>query len=496
MTYDYDLLVIGTGPAGEKGAAQAAYFGKRVAIIEKEPSPGGAAVHTGTIPSKTLRETALFLSGHRQAELYGLQVKLDRSLAVPKLMSRKDTVVNHEVDRILWNLDRHHVEYLKGTAKVSDPHTVILQTDAVDRPITAEFILIATGSVPFQPPHIPFEDPDIDDSDSILHVDRLPESMAVIGAGVIGCEYASMFAALGVKVTLIEPRGELLSFLDADMSEALRVAMLGAGIDVRLNTGAGEVKRAGGNISVQLTYASAEHIGRGPAFKLPPEEKAGENKGEIHVDKVLFAAGRSGATEKLGLEDAGVKLGKRGYIEVDKNYRTNVPSIYAAGDVVGFPALASVSMEQGRVAMCHAFGFGYKAQVSDVLPYGIYTIPEVSCVGLSEEDAKAKGIDVVVGRGLYKHNARGRIIGDTDGVIKLVFEKASRKLIGAHVLGDRATELVHTGQMCLLLGGSVDTLIQMVFNYPTLSECYKYAAYDALGRWEKAERVTEEADGS
>ncbi|APR80045.1 Soluble pyridine nucleotide transhydrogenase [Minicystis rosea] len=296
-------------------------------------------------------------------------------------------------------------------------------------------------------------------------------------------------------MTLIEPRNELLSFLDADMSEALRVALIQHGIDVRLQTGAGRVERAGSYISVELTYASPEHIGRGPAFKMA-EDKAGASRGEIAVEKVLFAAGRSGATQGLGLEEAGVKLGKRAYIEVDADYRTSVPTIFAAGDVIGFPALASTSMEQARVAVCNAFGFTYKRQVSALLPYGIYTIPEISCVGLSEEDAVARGTNVVVGKALYKHNARGNIIGDSDGMVKLVFCKDTRKLLGAHCIGDRATELVHIGQSIIMLGGTVDTLIDMVFNYPTLSECYKYAAYDALGRLAKPSHQTEEADGS
>jgi len=492
VPHDYDLLVIGSGPAGEKGAAQAAYFGKRVALVERKSAPGGAAVHTGTLPSKTLRETALFLSGHRQAALYGINVSLDKERAVPRLMSSKDHVIGAEVDRILWNLERHRVDTLHGDARIVDAHTV--EIDRV-RKVTAEFILVATGSTPFHPPDIPFDDPDVDDSDSILRMDRLPGSLAVIGAGVIGCEYASMFAALGCKVTLIEPRNELLSFLDADMSEALRVALIGSGIDVRLETGAGKVQRAGDYLVVQLTYASPEHIGRGPAFKMP-EGKAGSPRGEIAVEKLLFAAGRSGATSGLGLEEVGVKMGKRAYVEVDKDYRTSVPSIYAAGDVIGFPALASTSMEQARVAVCHAFGFTYKRQVSELLPYGIYTIPEVSCVGLSEEDARARGKDVVVGKALYKHNARGLIIGDRDGMVKLVFERGTRKLLGAHCIGDRATELVHLGQSLVMLGGTVETLIEMVFNYPTLSECYKYAAYDALGRWAHPGHQTEEADGS
>lgn len=470
MAHDYDLLVIGSGPAGEKGAAQAAYFGKRVLVIEKELSPGGAAVNTGTLPSKTLRETALFLSGYRQRELYGVNVSVDKKLAVPKLLSRKDTVRRQEVDRIEWNLARHEVDYLRARAKIVDPHTVEAQEATGARRITGEFILVATGSVPYRPSDIPFDDHDIDDSDSILDIDRMPDSLLVMGGGVIGCEYASVFAALGVKVTLVEPRDELLSFLDADISEALRLALLRLRVDIHLKTSVISVKRVGQRIISHLTPSRA------------PGEGSREGR-EIATDKFLFAAGRSGCTAGLGLEEVGVKLGKRGSIEVDVDYRTSVPSIYAAGDVIGFPALASTSMEQARVAVCHAFEFAYKRQVSELLPYGIYTIPEVSCVGLSEEDARGKGMSVIVGRALYKYNARGKIIGDDTGLIKLVFDRLTRKLVGTHCMGDRAAELVHIGQAIVLLGGTVDTLIQMVFNYPTLSECYKYAAYDALGKW-------------
>ncbi len=461
MAHDYDLIVIGSGPAGEKGAAQAAYFGKKVLVVEKNEAPGGAAVHTGTLPSKTLRETALFLSGHRQRELYGIAVAVDPTLAVPKLLSRKDTVRKQEVERIHWNLDRHKVDYARGRARVRDAHTVVIHgEDGSERVATTAIILIATGSVPHLPSHIPFEHPDVHDSDSILEIDRLPASLVVIGGGVIGCEYASMFAALGVSVTLIEPRGELLGFLDAELSEALRVGMIAIGVDVRLGETAAAVTSSEKGIETALGSGSV-----------------------LRSEMLLFAAGRSGATKGLGLEDVGVSVNARGNIVVDADHRTAVPSIYAAGDVVGFPALASTSMEQARVAICHAFSFSYKRQVSELLPYGIYTIPEVSAVGFSEEDAVSRGIDVVVGRNPYVENARAKIIGDAGGLLKLVFERGSRKLIGAHVIGDRATELVHIGQAVILLGGTVESLIEMVFNYPTLAECYKYAAYDALGRF-------------
>ena len=458
MAYDYDLIVLGAGPAGEKGAVQAAYFGKRVAIVEREAEPGGAAVHTGTLPSKTLRETALFLSGYRQRELYGLSVEVKSDLAVPKLLSRKDAVRDLEVSRIKWNLERHGVATIPGAARLVDAHTVEVEGAAGTQRLTSEVILVATGSTPFQPPNIPFDDPDVDDSDTILQLDRLPRSMVVLGGGVIGCEYTTMFAALRVDVTLVEGRPRLLPFLDHEMGERLRGAMQGLGVDIKLDTTATSVRREEGKgIVVELSSGEA-----------------------VTCDRLLVASGRSGRTRGLGLEAAGVELDKRGYVKVDGNYRTAQPSVYAAGDVNGFPALASTSMEQARVAVCHAFGFGYKRAVSGMIPYGVYTIPEVSCVGLSEEEAAEKHEEVVVGRAFYRDNARGKIVGDKDGVIKLVFDKASRKLVGCHCIGDRASELVHVGQATIALGGTVDTFIEMVFNYPTLAEMFKYAAYDAL----------------
>jgi NAD(P) transhydrogenase len=463
VTRDFDLVVIGGGPAGEKGAVQAAYFGKRVALVERASAPGGAAVHTGTLPSKTLRETALFLSGYRQRELYGLTVTVNEELAVPKLLSRKDTVRELEVGRIRWNLDRHKVEQLQGVARVVGPHEVEIvgANGEVTRRLTSEIILVATGSVPYQPSNIPFDDEGVDDSDTILLLDRLPKTMVVVGGGVIGCEYASMFAAMHVKVTLLEGRGRLLPFLDAEMGERLRASLesLGHGVEIRLGASVETVVREGDQIVVTL-----------------------KDGARIACDKLLVASGRQGNTAGMGLEAAGVEVDKRGYAKVDENFRTAVPSIYAAGDVIGFPALASTSMDQARVAVCHAFGFGYKQQVSHLLPYGVYTIPEVSCVGFSEEQAKENGIDYAVGRALYKDNARGKIVGDKDGVIKLLFDKTTRKLVGCHCIGDRASELVHIGQTSIALGGTVDTFIDMVFNYPTLAETYKYAAYDALAK--------------
>jgi NAD(P) transhydrogenase len=460
VAYDFDLIVLGAGPAGEKGAVQAAYFGKRVAIVEREAEPGGAAVHTGTLPSKTLRETALFLSGYRQRELYGLTVNVNTELAVPRLLSRKNAVRELEVARIQWNLERHDVRQVRGVGRFIDAHTVEVRAlGAAPLRMTAEFFLVATGSKPFQPANIPFDDEDVDDSDTILMIDRLPKSMIILGGGVIGCEYATMFAAMHVKVTVIDGRTRLLPFLDLEIGERLRGAMNTLGVELLMGRETRDVRRVGG---------------QGIVCRL-------DDGSEVAAEKLLFAAGRSGRTEDLDLSSVAVATDKRGNIHVDDDYRTTATTVYAAGDVIGFPALASTSMEQARVAVCHAFGFTYKRQVSHLLPYGIYTIPEVSCVGLSEEAAKEQNIDAVVGRAFYRDNARGKIIGDKEGVIKLLFDRATRRLIGCHCIGDRASELVHLGQAAIMLGGTIDTFIEMVFNYPTLSELFKYAAYDALG---------------
>ena len=458
MEYDYDLIVVGGGPAGEKVAGQAAYFGKRVLVIEREPEPGGAAVHTGTLPSKTLRETAIFLSGYRQRELYGVRVAVDAGLAVPRLLSRKNAVRELEVQRIHWNFQRHGVELARGVGSFVDAHTLEINAPGCGaRRVTAEYFLVATGSKPFQPSNIPFEDEDVDDSDTILHLDRLPKTLTVVGGGVIGCEYATMFAALHVAVTLVDGRPSLLPFLDAEMGQRLHGAMAGFEIGFKLGVNVVSVTRQEGQIVTALDDGTT-----------------------LSTDKLLYAAGRSGRTEDLGLAGIGVEVDKRGNLKVDDDYRTSCPSVYAAGDVIGFPALASTSMEQARVAVCHAFAFSYKRQVSHLLPYGIYTIPEVSCVGVSEEDATKRGTSFVVGRAFYRDNARGKIIGDKDGIVKLIFDQETRKLIGCHCLGDRASELVHIGQVMIALGGTVDTLIETVFNYPTLAELFKYAAYDAL----------------
>jgi NAD(P) transhydrogenase len=456
----YDLVVIGGGAAGEKGAARAAYFGKRVAVVERRKQPGGATVHTGTLPSKTLREAALFLSGYRQRELYGVSVEIAPQLEIAKLIERKNAVREQETDRMLANLERHGIELVHGSARLLDAGTVEVTDERGEkRRIATDVILIVTGSSPFRPPGIPFEDPDVHDSDDILEIDHVPTSLAVLGGGVIGCEYASMFAVLGTDVHLIERREPLLPFLDAEIVERMTAGMRDLGVTFRLGERAETVTRRG-----------AELVSAMPS---------GDT---IETEKVLVTAGRVGNTAELGLDGIGVTTDERGRVVVDHTFRTTVPGVYAAGDVIGAPALAAASMEQARVAVSQAFGLVRDTYVADHLPYGVYTIPEVSSVGLSEQDARARGMDVVVGRASFRDNARGAIIGDRDGMTKLVFDRGTRRLIGCHCVGERASELVHVGHAVMMLDGTVETFIEMAFNYPSLSETYKYAAYDALDR--------------
>jgi NAD(P) transhydrogenase len=459
MAEMYDLVVIGSGPAGEKGAAQAAYFGKRVAVVEAQDRLGGSCTNTGTLPSKTLRESALYLSGLRQRDIFGVALSVHSgTISVADFMVQKDVVLASERERIARNLDRHKIDLVHGIARFVDATTI----DVGGRRLGAERFLVATGSRPRRPPEIPFADPDVDDSDEILALPRIPDTLVVVGGGVIGCEYASIFAALGrTKVTLVEARDRLLGFVDEEIGDRLTEAFGRLGIDVILNDAIGVWgKRADGS-GVRVTLKSGRIL---------------------DVDRLLAAAGRIGNTEGLGLAEIGVALDERGLVKVNQHFQTTVPHVYAAGDVIGFPSLASTSMEQGRVAMCHAFSFGYKTQMAPVFPYGLYTIPEVSMIGETEAGARKRGMDVEVGRAFYKDNARGQIINDPDGMVKIVFERSTRRLVGVHCLGERATELVHTGQAVLAFGGTIDYFIESVFNYPTLGEIFKYAAYDGLGR--------------
>ncbi len=453
-----DLVVIGCGPAGEKGAAQAAYFGKRVAVIERAAAVGGSCINTGTVPSKTLRESALYFSGLKQRGLYGIDYSLKENLTVHDFMHHERAVVEMERSRILKNLELHKIQLLPGQASFEDAHTVIVSGPEGKRTLQTEVILIATGSKPHRPPEIAFDDVHTFDSDTFLHMERIPKSLAVIGGGVIGCEYASIFMALGVDVTLVDGRDQLLPFLDAEISNRLRDRFYSLGMHLWFDERPVKVEN---------------HANGARLFM-----KSGKT---LDVEAALFAAGRRAAVDKLRLENSGLALNERGYIPVNENYRTAVPHIYAVGDVIGFPALASTSMEQARVAVCHAFGLKYKQRVASLLPMGVYTIPEISAAGETEESCKEKGIEYCVGRAHYENNARGHITGDTAGMLKLIFSRTDRKLLGISMIGESATELIHIGMMVLDNGLTIDEFIEQVFNYPTLSETYKYAAYDGLG---------------
>jgi len=459
MTH-YDLIVIGSGPAGEKGAAQAAYFGKRVAIVEKTFQVGGAGINTGTVPSKTLRESALYFSGLGQRGLYGVDYTIKQDLTVRDFMYREQEVVKALREVVRQNIERHRIDLIQGAARFEDPHTIAVEPTDADfvRRIQGDVVLIATGSAPTQPKNIPFEDERVYDSDEILQMRHLPRTLVVVGAGVIGCEYTTIFAALGIHVTLVDGRDRLLAFLDAETADRLRMQMELLGVDVRLRDGVTRVDARPDVVNLDL--------------------KSGDR---LAVDAVLFAAGRVGNTRGLALEKAGVDVNDRGLIPVNEHYQTAVAHVYAAGDVIGFPALAATSMEQARVAMCHAFDLKYKTRVAPIFPLAVYTIPEVAMVGETEESCREKGIDHCVGRAAYRTNARGQITGDRNGQVKLVFRYPDKTLLGVHVIGESASELVHVGLMVLLAGGTIDTFINAVFNYPTLGDAYKYAAYDGLG---------------
>jgi NAD(P) transhydrogenase len=456
----YDLIAIGSGPAGEKGAAQAAYFGKKVALIEREPVLGGACVNTGTIPSKTLRESALHLSGFRQRgfrDAVAMTMKSD--ITVGDFMHRKQIVVEREWRRIDDNLRRHHIDRYDGAARFVSPHHVEVTTALGKEVLEGQFILIATGSSPHRPSTVPFDDETICDSDTILGIDRIPDTLGVVGAGIIGCEYASIFAALGVEVHLIDGRTSLLANIDREIVRVLLGELeQRLGVTLHLGSEVSEIDKADGKVALTLA-----------------------NGFSLVFDKLLYAAGRSSNTGNLNLDAAGVTTGNRGVILVDEHYRTNVSNIYAAGDVIGFPALASTSMEQARVAVVHAFDLKYKTRVASTLPYAIYTIPELATVGMTEEECRQKGIDCSAGRAPYRNNARGQIIGDMKGLIKLVFERATLKLLGVHIVGENASELLHVGMIVMQFGGTINAFIDCVFNYPTIGEAYKYAAYDGLG---------------
>lgn len=462
MVKKYDLIVIGAGPAGEKGAMKAAQYGKRVALIERAPYLGGAGINTGTVPSKTLRESALYFSGLRQRGLYGIDYSLKENLTIKGFMYRERTVVEAERQMIEQDIRNEKISLFHGEASLVGTNTVNINLSGKDTEITGEFILIATGSSPHHPPEIPFDHKLIYDSDSILNMDRIPKTMAVVGGGVIGTEYASIFTALGIRVTLIEPRGRIVAFIDSEIAQRLTDQLRQLGLQFDFNDRMTAIEPRGNHIHLTL-----------------------EKGGKKEFDVALIAAGRQSNVQGLGLETVGVRLGERGLILVDENYRTNIPNIYAVGDVIGFPALASTSMEQARAAVVHIFDLEYKEKLAPFLPLAVYAIPEISAVGLTEDDCREKNIPYLVGRAYYEHNARGQIIGDMSGMIKLIFSPADKKLLGAHIIGEQASELIHIASHVMLADGPIDAFIDAVYNYPTLSDSYQYAAYDGLANHAK-----------
>ncbi len=454
--YDYDLLAIGSGPAGQKAAIQAAKLGRRAAIVERR-TIGGVSVNRGTIPSKTLREAVVYLTGMSQRAVYGDSYRLKEDITVEDLGLRTRQVVEREVDIVRNQLARNHVRVINGIARFVDPHTVAISGDE-ERRISAEKIVIATGTRPHRPKTVEFDNKTILDSDGLLLLERLPASIVVVGAGIIGIEYASMFAALGTKVTVVEKRNRLLDFVDAQIAEGLQYHLRDLGVVFRFGEAVTAVERHDG-----ATMSLLESGKRVPA------------------EVVLYAAGRQGETGDLDLKIAGLDANERGYIEVGPDFRTAADHIYAAGDVIGWPSLAATSMEQGRLAASHALDQPTHS-MSELLPFGIYTIPEISYVGRNEEELTEAACPYEVGISRYRELARGQILGDSYGMLKLLVSLEDRTLLGVHVLGTNATELVHIGQAVMGNGGTVDYLVDAVFNYPTLAESYKVAALDAMNK--------------
>jgi len=468
--YNFDLIVIGSGPAGEKGAAQAAYFGKKVALVEKDYYLGGAAASTA-IPTKTLRETSLALSGIRARRLHGVDLSLKRRATVQDFLHHEKMVKDAERTRVLNNMHYHKVTIFKGKALFVDKK--IIKVEARGKTpdfLKSDIILIATGSSPRHPDNFP-KHPHIYDSDSILHIKKIPKNMVVIGGGVIGCEYACTFAALGIEVFLIHNKEILLPFMDRDISYSLENNLSRSGINILKPDNVESFNVKADKLEIKLV-----------------------SKKEIKTDAVMLATGRISNTVDLNLDAAGITPGKYGLLIVDQNYQVihpetkkPVPGIYAAGDVIGAPALASTSMEQARFAMIKAFNLDpYKEHVAPILPVGIYTIPECSMAGKTEEECRKEKIDYIVGKAAYKNNARGRIIGDFDGFIKLIFKFNKKpgqpmKLLGVHIIGEIASELIHIGVSALIMGADSNLFIDTCYNYPTLGELYKYATYDAMG---------------
>ena len=457
----FDLIVIGSGPSGEKAAMQGAKLNKRVLVIERGAEPGGACMHTGTIPSKTLRESVRFLSMVRTQSVYGISVRQDEHLTVNSLMFRKRGAIGALVERLESNFERNDVVYRQGAAKFVEPHVVeVSSRDGSPEQYRGEFIVIATGSRPYRPDFVDFTDPHVLDADTVLNVQQIPKSVTIVGAGVIGCEYATIFAHLGVRVNLVNPRQVLLDFLDQEISNALDYLMRERGVRIRLN----EVLEA---VNTDEAEVSA-YLESGKVLK---------------SEFLLYANGRTGNTEGLGLEALGIPVNSRKQIDVNPFFQVaRYPHIYAVGDVIGFPSLAATSMDQGRLAAKHAFTGADERLDTNLMPTGIYTIPEISFVGATEEQLTRSKIPYEVGTSSYKEIARGQIMGNTTGRLKLLFHRETLKLLGVHILGDEATDLVHLGQAVMSFGGTIEYFFDRVLNYPTFSECYRVAALNGYNR--------------
>lgn len=462
----YDLVVIGSGPGGQKAAIAAAKLGRRVAVVERRDHVGGVSLHTGTIPSKTLREAVLYLTGLQMRDVYGSSYRLKDRITVPDLLARLQHVIGREVEVVRNQLARNQVETVVGSARFAGPHEIEV-TDAdgdVVRRLAADKVVVAVGTRPARPAHVEFDGVRVVDSDGILDMSEVPRTMVVVGAGVIGIEYASVFAALGTRVTVVESRPRILDFCDSEVVEALKFQLRDLSVTFRLGETVASV--SAGESGTVTTLASGKRV---PA------------------DCVLYSAGRQGATDGLQLAAAGLEADARGRLQVDKQFRTDVEHIYAVGDVIGFPALAATSQEQGRLAAYHAFGEPVSS-VLELQPIGIYTIPEISYCGDTEDQLTTAGVPYEVGVARYRELARGQIIGDSYGMLKLLVSTEDRKVLGVHVFGTGATELIHIGQAIMTTGGTVDHLVDTVFNYPTLAEAYKVAALDATNKMRDLER--------
>ncbi len=454
-----DLAVIGTGPAGHRAAIQAAKLGKSVVAIEGRRFVGGNLVNAGSIPSKTLRQAVLYLTGFFERNIYGITYSVKEDITISDLMLRCEHVIKNETDVLEVQLSRNGVAPMYGSAEFISPHqvAVTLEGGRVEE-IEAEYVIIATGSRPARTAMVPFNGKTIIDTDGVYMLQELPKRLAIVGAGVIGVEYACIFAALGIDVTLIEQRDEMLEFIDEEIREALSYHMREAGITFRFREEVAEVSDEGHRIVART-----------------------RSRKTIMADHLLYAGGRQGNTDTLNLAAAGLEADKRGRLRVNERFQTGVPHIYACGDVIGFPALAASSMEQGRLAARHAFGAGGSFN-SRLFPYGIYTIPETSMVGRTEKELSEDGVPYEIGVARYREIARGQIIGDSNGLVKLLIHADERTILGVHLLGTGASELVHIGQTAMALGGTLDFFVDNVFNYPTLAECYKVAALDAYNK--------------